>query len=167
MASETMASETMRIHIEWHPMVECTKHMPFAMRLKTESQLPFHMRYPSPHRGLPTIVQEPTDGYFDSKTRQQALPAEDRGALQSTFSYNPLDQLLTRASRTGIGQAYWGHQSYFDRQLPPSTEFLRIKRIVSGVFWAMLNTKELVRVLNANVHEQLFSSWLSVVSQYL
>lgn len=82
--------------------------------------------------------------------------------LRSVVDYCPLSRLMHRANRTAIGTAYWNSGSVQDRHLPASRYFEEIQSKVHQAFAKMLNAKELARVLNANVHPKLFSSWLYV-----
>jgi hypothetical protein len=80
--------------------------------------------------------------------------------LHTVTDYCPLDRTLIRAQRSGNPNALINNRSVHTRVLPPSKFYVELETFVRHSLGKMLNSKELARVLNANVHPKLFSSWL-------
>ena len=74
----------------------------------------------------------------------------------------PLSGLMRRANRLQIGKDFWDQISYHNRPLPETQAFADLVNVIHEIYNKMLNAKELARVLNANTHQKLFSSWLYV-----
>ena len=80
--------------------------------------------------------------------------------FQNITDYLPLDRLMTSKNRTATGRIFWENKSYQNRRLRTSAKFEALEGLIGKALKAMLNAKELARVLNANVHPKLFQSWL-------
>lgn len=70
--------------------------------------------------------------------------------------------LTRRADRLRIGKDFWAPISSHDQHLPESQALVALVTAIHQAYHKMLNAKELARVLNANTHQKLFSSWLYV-----
>jgi hypothetical protein len=82
--------------------------------------------------------------------------------LRSVTDYSPLDRTLTKAQRSGDPNALLNNRAIHTRVLLPSKYYVELETFVKHSPRKMLNSKELARVLNANVHPKLFSTWMYV-----
>ena len=78
----------------------------------------------------------------------------------SVTDYLPMQRLMDRYRTSELGSAFWRSQAYHERHYPASPSFLKYKAVFEDIGFRMLNAKELAKVLNANTHPRLFSSWL-------
>jgi hypothetical protein len=115
-----------------------------------------------------TNARKHTSMFLHKKTSHHRPEARDDNdtrfhtPLRSIAEYMPLSGLMRRANRLQIGKDFWDQTSYHDRPLPETQAFADLVNVIHEIYNKMLNAKELARVLNANTHPKLFSSWLYV-----
>jgi len=100
-------------------------------------------------------------GGFDLRISHDEEDPEANIPARSIISYCPLDRALMKIQHTGIVSVLH-NRSIDSRIVPPSREYRAIERFVQHQLEKMLNSKELTKVLNANVHRKLFPQWLYV-----
>ena len=86
------------------------------------------------------------------------LPLRNNLPRYNVNQYCPLDQALMK-----LQQVKDSKKLFQSRPPSPSRQSRRLQDIIASVeatLTAMLNSKELTKLLNANVHPRLFPQWL-------